>query len=673
VPLTQEEVGQAVGQGRQLVAAAGPGSQVQYKLPGGAIQIGSPYNLAAIGPDEYPTPEAAAAAASQRPGYTVIPSGRGTFLLAPPPTKEQLLPPPPGTPGATLPPPPGAPRTPSAPPRATIAPNAFVAGMMQRGWTPAEAQAAAGNVSSESGFNSAAVKPTGGDSGLLQWTGARLQGLQNYAAATGRNWHDPQAQMDWLHLERTGDSTKYGGTDERGSFAKAFIGGTAADQAERFANFVERPAADTAHIAARRWAADQYAPPTQVAAAPTAPAVAPSAPTAVAPPSAPWRPFTAATAEAAEIPPGAVAATPAPAPAAPAPAPAPTPPAGPARDAVIPHTVVPATPPAPEGAAFPPAAPPVARVPPAALTVPVVPPRVPTPAPVTPAAGAGQLPPPAPGARDVPVGPQGQPLDTTSQEYQGGLTQTSKVPDANNAEARAALNYAGITNLETASPAQIVRYYELNRALQAQQKLDAADIARTQKAVLEGDGTAVVSLMQGRNAVNRFLTDFPNPATRAYYVGTLRYPIDALKQAVSADPQVAKFHTELGAISAPTEGSGWIGRMLGLPGGSPLMGGEQDTLKKTLPSGATDSADFEQRLQTYADTLDSSIAFRDFLRGKTAADVTVPQVNQFLLDYNAARTQQRLSAFQPPPAATAPPASAPAAAAPPAWQPTAVW
>src|SRR5215510_15546465 len=40
VPLSQEEMGQAVGAGRELVRQAGPGSQVQYKLPGGAVTVG---------------------------------------------------------------------------------------------------------------------------------------------------------------------------------------------------------------------------------------------------------------------------------------------------------------------------------------------------------------------------------------------------------------------------------------------------------------------------------------------------------------------------------------------------------------------------------------------------------------------------------------------------------
>src|SRR5262245_28055141 len=43
VPLSNEELSQAVGAGRGIVTAAGPGSQVQYKLPGGAVTIGSPY------------------------------------------------------------------------------------------------------------------------------------------------------------------------------------------------------------------------------------------------------------------------------------------------------------------------------------------------------------------------------------------------------------------------------------------------------------------------------------------------------------------------------------------------------------------------------------------------------------------------------------------------------
>ena len=42
VPLSTGELEQSVSAGRHLVGLAGPGSQVQYKVPGGALTVGSP-------------------------------------------------------------------------------------------------------------------------------------------------------------------------------------------------------------------------------------------------------------------------------------------------------------------------------------------------------------------------------------------------------------------------------------------------------------------------------------------------------------------------------------------------------------------------------------------------------------------------------------------------------
>jgi len=163
VPLSDEEVRQAVGAGRGIVRAAGPGSQVQYKLPGGAVTIGSPYiagnyldeNAAAIvaartggvvvpsptGGYEVKTPERPAvgeytdqaqAAAARQPGEVTKPTGRTvngvpTFQnvkeepagVAPLPAatgKPAAPPPPPPRSKAAAAPPPPPLREPAAPP-----------------------------------------------------------------------------------------------------------------------------------------------------------------------------------------------------------------------------------------------------------------------------------------------------------------------------------------------------------------------------------------------------------------------------------------------------------------------------------------------------------------------------------------------------------------------------
>jgi hypothetical protein len=178
---------------------------------------------------------------------------------------------------AAVPPPPESqvtPTTPPLPPTATtVTPTTggppvyasgkpFVEGMVKRGWTPQEAAGAAGNVHVESGFRPAIRSSVPGEQsyGFLQWNQERLQGLKNMAAATNRDWHDPEAQMDWIHMERTGESVKYGGGDERSAYARAFTGGgSPALIAERFGRFVERPRDLNQSVAIRRQAAEQYA------------------------------------------------------------------------------------------------------------------------------------------------------------------------------------------------------------------------------------------------------------------------------------------------------------------------------------------------------------------------------------------------------------------------------
>jgi hypothetical protein len=145
-----------------------------------------------------------------------------------------------------------------------VAPISFMQGMVQRGWSPQEAAAAAGNVQVESVFRPGIqeVKPLAGRGGygLIQWTGPRRRALERYAATTGRNIADPQVQMDWLAMERSGESTRYGGPDERASFQRAFArGGSPEDIAHRFGRFVERPANLGATAAKRRAAAARYA------------------------------------------------------------------------------------------------------------------------------------------------------------------------------------------------------------------------------------------------------------------------------------------------------------------------------------------------------------------------------------------------------------------------------
>jgi Phage tail lysozyme len=122
--------------------------------------------------------------------------------------------------------------------------DAFIAGMRRRGWTTEEAKGTAGNIAVESGF-SPTVKssvPNESSYGFLQWNKERLQGLKNYADSVERDWRDPETQMDWMDMERSGASRSFGGSDERTAYRRAFAGGgTPAEIAARFAKYVERP------------------------------------------------------------------------------------------------------------------------------------------------------------------------------------------------------------------------------------------------------------------------------------------------------------------------------------------------------------------------------------------------------------------------------------------------
>ena len=139
--------------------------------------------------------------------------------------------------------------------------SAFVEGMMRRGWTPQEAAGTAGNVHVESGFQPGIKSsvPNENSYGFLQWNKERLAGLKMMAEQTQRDWTDPEVQMDYIHAERTGDSVKYGGSDERAMYRRAFEGGgTPEEIAERFGRFVERPRRLADSLATRQAAAAKY-------------------------------------------------------------------------------------------------------------------------------------------------------------------------------------------------------------------------------------------------------------------------------------------------------------------------------------------------------------------------------------------------------------------------------
>ncbi len=530
IPLTPEEQAQAAAAAGALQstvqAQTGAPATVSHDIPGGQLTIGSPY--AGLGTSGFLSPELAAEAA-RRTGKIAVPTDRGWQLMEPerPPTvvetpaqgemplerlRPQLLPGqvpqatgrtlPDGTPlyqAVTPPKPPEAPlpplqplpgqpgyQVPGAPQAGAFAPSAFVAGMVQRGWAPEEAAAVAGNVVAESGFRPGIQEraPTAGRGGygLIQWTGPRRVGLERFATATGRSPADPEAQMDWLALERTGASTMYGGSDERAAFTKAFAGGGSAPElAQRFGQHVERPANLRATVGLRRAAAGLYGggAPVQVAAAPVA------APPVVARPTSGI--FTSGVAQAAEIPPGAVVAPP------PPPAPLRRPP-----PTAAPQPVVAAPPPAPA----PPPPPPRPRT--AADVVPGLPrpeERIgyPPPAPAEAVPGAAPPLPPIPSVEPAPVAPAVPQVPTQAQ------------------------------------PLVVKR--ETQKGPTGERTLESAELPA------EAATKAVGTLVNYRNYAQRLHAAFPDPAERAKYVGWMQRPKRELFQLASADPRFSDFKT----------------------------------------------------------------------------------------------------------------------------------
>jgi hypothetical protein len=82
--------------------------------------------------------------------------------------------------------------------------NAFMTGMMRRGWSKEAAAMMAGNVNQESGFNPGTIGDRGTSIGMVQWHNERARALQHFAQSQGKDWRDPEVQMDYLDKEFRG-------------------------------------------------------------------------------------------------------------------------------------------------------------------------------------------------------------------------------------------------------------------------------------------------------------------------------------------------------------------------------------------------------------------------------------------------------------------------------------
>lgn len=79
-----------------------------------------------------------------------------------------------------------------------------IEGLIARGFSPVQAAVLAGNIQQESGFNPEAYNPKEDAYGGIQWRLDRKANLEKYAKDTGRKASDPEAQMDFLVMEMTG-------------------------------------------------------------------------------------------------------------------------------------------------------------------------------------------------------------------------------------------------------------------------------------------------------------------------------------------------------------------------------------------------------------------------------------------------------------------------------------
>ena len=626
---TGMETNAVIQQGKQIQRDAGLGSTVGVKLPGMTVQIGSPYNIAPLGEEEFATPEQArAAAAAHGPGWSIGPTVHGGWRPIPPPTNEQMMPPAPGT-GAPLP---GGATGPvlqgggavrGGPTASVTIPNrtnnpgnikdgAFAAA--QPGYI------GPGPAATDGGRFAVFDSPAAGGAAMTN-----LLGAPSYQGLTVN-----QAANRW-------SNGGYGGE----------VGAAAGIHPDRpMSSLSDAERAQLASSMARR---EGF-----TGALPSAPP--PPAP----PPPPPPAPAERGTAYAAEPPAGAKVM--------PTPAPAPVPTFDPGE--TVPHVVVPMGGGGVIG--YPPAAPmapgTIRATPYPVIRAPVVPAAAPAPgSPEAIAAG----PPPMPPA-GIYVDPSTkEPLKTISQTYQGGRTETYGAPDLGDFNTQLKARKAGIVDPRTASTESVANALAQDRALAVQTKLDDATIARTKRAMTEGESKEFKRLDALKTNLNNFLTTYGDPATRDQFVGWAGAPLADLQSKLHWTDAAAidKFRTAVAPLTvenfADEKGKA-------LPG--------MEDLAPVAPSIRDTPSQFNEHLQAFQDALDLKI-FQDHLIRATPVDELTPGFVSAARDaYLRDRAAMRMAAIQPdvPPAAApaAPPPDAtppPAAPAPEAPPPAAPW
>jgi len=631
---TRQETNAVLQRAADVQKDAGPGSTVVVDFPGMKVQQGSPYNLAAVTADEYPTYALALAAAAGRnasipagnPQWTVTPSGRGTYLLAPPATQAQTMPaqppapvrapppapapiqqppqqpaqqpiqqpaPPPPTPpappppaaAAPPPPPPPPPPAPAAPPPVAAAP------------APPLRAAQAPSIYEVPGRAPAYIPP-----GTPEMAPS-VRVAPGSPPMGGRVGY-PSAAFDSGDAGPAAPPPAVGGPAGRVNLHAPFFRQLEAERG--------LPVGVLSALAEQESHGDPNAANPQSSARGLFQITAPTALAWGLSPEQRFDPVQSAIATANVLAqraqsvgiqravgmhyggPGAAYA-----------------------DVVGPSGLSPAQysaavlaraekyggapgdvgypPPAPEpvdyrGVPFRRAVPDLT---PHALGLPP-PPRAGVPADLGPPTGVG---PPLFPLVDAQTG---VPLSGVT-EKGGSREQTYSVPSPAAGDVAANMQAAGITDWRLASDAQIKEYKRLAAADEARKKVMDADIARARGATPAENTRALNVFNDYRQALNTYLADFPTPEERAKYIGWLNRPIRELRGLVQSDPRFELFTRDLQPFQYKAFNSDK----------GALSDDEQHALANLLPTGHEDNAvSHEERLQGFNDIINARLGMR---------------------------------------------------------------
>ena len=117
-------------------------------------------------------------------------------------------------------------------------------GLVRRGYSEAAAAGIAGNLVFESGGRPGVLGDQGTSAGLAQWHAERLDALKSFATSRGKDWRDPETQLDFLDRELRTTESVTGGLLRTAT--------TPEQAAQIFATGFERPATATAGYGSRQ-------------------------------------------------------------------------------------------------------------------------------------------------------------------------------------------------------------------------------------------------------------------------------------------------------------------------------------------------------------------------------------------------------------------------------------